>query len=260
MTSQKVFSRTAEQVIREFQEIHELGITDVQIYDDTFSWSHTRVKEICEGILDLRLPVRWAIRDRVNRADRDLYRLMKKAGCYRIHFGVESGSPRILDGSRKGITLHQVTQAIQWAKEAGFITLTYFMFGFPEEQLTDIKRTIRFSRKLDADYAVFAALIPYPGTELYAMGLEKGIIPEDFWLRFAKEPQPDFTIPFLYEQHFSQKELLFFKDLALRKFYLRPRRILKELASITSFPEFKKKWSMGVTVLSDALRSLFGFP
>ena len=80
MDVQKVYCRTTEQVVEEFKSIADLGITDIQIYDDTFTWSKKRVLEICEGILDNNIKVNWAIRDRVKRADEDIYKLMKRAG------------------------------------------------------------------------------------------------------------------------------------------------------------------------------------
>ena len=120
MDVQKVYARKAEQVVEEFKTIAELGITDVQIYDDTFTWGKQRVIDICEGLLDNDIKVRWAIRDRANRADPEVYRLMKRAGCYRVHYGVETGSPRVLKESGKFLTLEQAEGAIAMAKETGF--------------------------------------------------------------------------------------------------------------------------------------------
>ena len=84
MDVQRVYARTAEQVVDEFQQIADLGITDVQVYDDTFTWGKARAMDICQGIIDRGIKINWAIRDRVNRASPDLYTLLKKAGCNRL--------------------------------------------------------------------------------------------------------------------------------------------------------------------------------
>jgi radical SAM superfamily enzyme YgiQ (UPF0313 family) len=256
MHAQRVYARSAGQVIEEFKDIAALGIKDVQVYDDTFTWSKERVMDICRGILDHGLKVNWAIRDRVNRADRELYALMRKAGCYRIHYGVESGSPEVLAASGKGITLDQVKNAVAMAKGLGFDTLAFYMFGFLDETREDAMRTIRFAISLDTDYAVFAAIIPYPGTRLYDMALERGIIPRDFWRDFTLSPAPDYRIPHLIEQEMDRDTLIHFKNMALRKYYFRPKPFFRELFNVGSFKDFTHKANMAMNILSDNARPL----
>lgn len=253
--SQRVYARSAEQVVEEFKDIAELGITDIQVYDDTFTWSKERVMKICEGILASGLKVRWAVRDRSNKADLEMYKMMKRAGCYRIHFGVESGSPRILKESGKGLSLEQVEDAVRIARKAGFLIMAYYMFGFIDETYGDAMKTIEFSMKLDVDYAVYAVLIPYPGTKLYSTAMERGIIPNDFWLDYTKNPVPDFLVPHLVEQNMDRKTLIRLKDIALRKFYFRPSRIAREFLSLSSFEEFKRKSGMAMNIFTDSVKS-----
>jgi radical SAM superfamily enzyme YgiQ (UPF0313 family) len=251
--SQQISVRPAHSIISEFKEIRELGIRDIQVYDDTFTWSKRRVKEICQGIIDAKLDVRWAIRDRVNQADPEMYKLLREAGCYRIHFGVESGSPQILKDCGKAITLDQAIKAVQYAKDARIETMAFFMFGFLDEVRADAEKTIRFATKLDPDYAVFLALIPYPGTTLYEVALERGIIPNDFWLEFVKNPTPNFYIPSLVEQNFTRDEIVQFKNRAQRRFYWRPKVILRELRKTKSLGGLISRASMGIRILFEGL-------
>ncbi|MEC7641292.1 MAG: radical SAM protein [Nitrospinota bacterium] len=253
----KVYCRTAEQVVEEFREIQKLGITDVQVYDDTFTWSKKRVIDICKGLIENNIKVNWAIRDRVKRADPEIYALMKEAGCYRIHFGVETGSEPVLDATGKATTLQEAEEAMRYAKEAGFVTMGYYMFGFLDETYEDAQKTIDFSVKLDADYNVFNIVIPYPGTRLYTDALERKVIPCDFWLDYTLNPVADYRIPHLIEHVLSRDALLNLKSDALRRHYLRPKVILKELKSLRSFNEFKRKGSMALDILTDALSPVF---
>ena len=80
---------------------------------------------------------------------------MRKSGCYRIHFGVETGSQRILDATGKATTLEEAAHAIELAKLYKFDTMAYYMFGFPDETRQDMEKTISFAKKLDTNYVSF---------------------------------------------------------------------------------------------------------
>lgn len=243
---QKTICRSAKSVIDEFHQIQDLGIREVEVYDDTFTWSKKRVIEICRGLIDEGIELQWAIRDRVNKADRDLLRLMYRAGCRRIHYGIESGVDRILERIKKGITTAQAKNAVAWAKETGMTVLTYFMFGNPSETLDDMRWTIEFCLELDADFSEFSITIPYPGTELYNEALSTGLIQNDFWKQFAVNPSPDFIIPQVIEENVDFETLIKIRDEAIRKFYFRPKYLVRSLKKIDSFSELFRKTDMGM--------------
>jgi len=255
MDVQKVYARTAEQVVEEFRQIEALGIKDVQVYDDTFTWGHSRALDICDGIIDSGIKLNWAIRDRVNRVTPELYAKLKKAGCNRVHFGVETGSPRILKNSGKFMTLEQVHEGLRIAKSVNMIVMTYFMFGFLDETPEDARMTIDLAKTLNPDYASFGVLVPYPGTEIYSEGLKRGIIPRDYWRDFALKPEPDYFIPHVIESVMDRNTLVTLKDRATRNFYFRPRRLLKELAGLRSFKEFGSKLRLGTSILFDGVNA-----
>lgn len=250
---QKTISRSAENVIEEFRQIKKLGIDEVEIYDDTFTISKERVREICNGMIGEGLQIQWAIRDRVNAADAAILDLMKKAGCSRIHYGIESGVDRILKRMKKNITTDQARRAVALAKAEQFTILTYFMIGNLDETVDDIRKTIDFALELDADYAEFSITIPYPGTELYLESLARGIISRDYWRPFALHPTPDFDIPQLIENWVRVDQLLELRDEAIKRYYFRPAYLYKEIRKVASWGEFQRKARMGVRLL----RSLF---
>jgi radical SAM superfamily enzyme YgiQ (UPF0313 family) len=254
MDVQKVYARTAAQVVDEFEQIANLGITDVQVYDDTFTWGVARAMDICQGIIDRGIKINWAIRDRANRVTPELYQLLKQAGCNRVHFGVETGSPRILKESGKFLTMEQVETGIAIAKETGMTVMAYFMFGFLDETVADARMTIDFAKKLDPDYPVFVILIPYPGTAIYNQGLERRVIPHDFWREFTKNPVPDYRIPHLVEEHMDREMLVQMRNLGTRQLYFQPRRIVRELQSFTSLTELRKKVKLGLMLAAEVYR------
>ncbi len=255
MDVQKVYARAAAQVVEEFRQIEALGITDVQVYDDTFTWGHKRALDICDGIIEAGIKVNWAIRDRVNRVTPELYAKLKQAGCNRVHFGVETGSPQILKNSGKFMKLEQVHEGLRIAKSVNMIVMTYFMFGFLEETPEDARMTIELAKTLNPDYVSFGVLVPYPGTEIYREGLERGIIPSDYWRDFALQPEPDYSIPHIIEDVMDRETLIALKDTATRDFYFRPRRLLKELAGLRSFKEFRSKIRLGASILVDGMNA-----
>lgn len=256
MDHQPFNMRSAESVLREFQEIKRLGIQEVEIYDDTFNFDHKRTKTICEGLIELNLGIKWAIRDRVDRVEPDVLRALKKAGCIRIHLGIESGSDRILQRIGKKIDTNMAKRAVTLAKQAGFEVLTYYMFGLPEETLKEAESTIEFALELDSDYAEFSITIPYPATRAYAEALSEGIIKQDYWLEFTRNPTPQFTVPQVIENILDRATLITLRDKAIRKYYFRPKYMMRELLKVRSWHELKRKMQMAYG-LTNVLRGIF---
>ena len=247
---QKPVARSAQNVIEEFEAIEKLGIKEIEIYDDTFNWSHQRTKEICSGILKKNIKISWAIRDRVDKVKEDVLEDLKKAGCYRMHLGVESGSDKILQLIKKRITTEQIRRVIKMVKKHNFILLTYFMYGLPGETLADAKKTLDFAIELDTDYAEFSITIPYPGTEAYLNALKEGTIPYDYWLDFTRNPLPSFEIPYVIEDMIPRKKLIELRNISVKKFYFRPKYLFNEIKKIKSLEEFLRKARIGLSLLS----------
>lgn len=245
---QKTIYRNAKNVVDEMEQIQKMGIREVEIYDDTFTWSEKRVEEICRGLIERGISLSWAVRDRVSNITEETLALMKRAGCTRIHLGVETGNQEILKNIKKRITLEEAVRSVTLAKEAGLKVLTYFMVGLPGETEKEVRETIDFAISLDSDYAEFNICIPYPGTEMYLEGISKGIIPVDFWLEYVNNPVPDFRVPYLYEEYLSKDEMIRLCNIAIKRFYFRPRVIFRELLSCSSFGEFRKKFRMGLSL------------
>ena len=241
-------ARSAESVVSEMEECIKLGIHEMFLYDDTFTIKRQRVVEVTDAIVAKKLDVAWDIRARVNTMDEDLLQRLKKAGCKRIHYGVEAGTPEILKVLRKGINLEQVERVFRMTHKMGFTTLAYFMIGAPTETKEQIMATINFARKLKTDFVHFSVLTPFPATELYALGLEQGIIKKDFWREFAKNPTADFS-PMLWEENFSADELMVLLKLAYKSFYVRPIYIVRELMKVKSFTELQRKVKAGIRVM-----------
>jgi anaerobic magnesium-protoporphyrin IX monomethyl ester cyclase len=244
----KVFrARSAKNVVDEIEECAGLGIREILIYDDTFTVDRARVLDICRLIGERGLDVGFDIRARVNTVDAEVLSALRRAGCERIHYGVESGNQDILNFIRKGIGLKQVEEAFRLTKEAGIETLAYFMLGHPRETRQTVQETIDFAVKLDPTFVHFTIATPFPATDLYRLGLAEGRIKEDVWKRFAENPTADFKAP-KWEENLTQAELQDLLKRAYKRFYLRPRYVLTRMARIRSLPELKRKVKAGLRV------------
>jgi anaerobic magnesium-protoporphyrin IX monomethyl ester cyclase len=243
----KFRARSAANVVHEIEECINMGIKEILVYDDTFTIDRQRVIDICRLILERNLNFTWDIRTRVDTVDLEMLRALKKAGCERIHYGIESANPPILKVLRKGITLPQVESAFNMTKKAGISTLAYFMIGSPGETREQIMNTIGYAKRLEPDYCHFSITTPYPATPLYEMGLKKGLF-DDYWREFAANPDKDFTTKF-WEEDIDREELTQLLDYSYKNFYTRPGYLLRQMRKVRSFGEFARKAKAGLRLL-----------
>lgn len=241
-------ARGAESVVLEMEECAKLGIKEIFIYDDTFGVDQQRMLDICAGIQKKGLTIAWNARTRVDTVNEEIIKEMKKAGCQRIHYGIEAGTAKILKVLRKGINLPQVKTAFKITKKYGIQTVGYFMMGSPSETKEDILETIKLTKELNPDFIHFSITTPFPATDLYKQGLKQGILPNDYWREFAENPRADFS-PQYWEENLSKEELFALLTQAYRSFYFRPKYIGKKLLKITSWQNFRQNASAALRLL-----------
>jgi anaerobic magnesium-protoporphyrin IX monomethyl ester cyclase len=184
MVGNRVRLRKASLVVDEIEEILSYGIDRINVADDLFVSSRGKVKEVCDEILRRGLRFGWSAFARVNTVDLETLKLMRKAGCDSISFGVETGNPEMLKLIRKGITLDQVRHAVSLCREAGIIAHTSFIVGLPGETQETLRETGEFAAGLGSLYG-YHFLAPFPGTtvreEVEKYDLE---ILTDDWTRY----------------------------------------------------------------------------
>lgn len=224
----KFHFKSAKRVVDEFEEIVNLGIREVYIFDDCFNVIRQRVIDICNDIIRRKLKVRWSVRGRVFPFDKELASLMKKSGCIRMHIGVESLDQEILKFMNKGITLEQIKSFFKLCNEFHIPTAAYFMLGFPNETPEYRARLYGEIKKLGPTYIYVNILCPLPKTEYYESLLKNGTYKNDFWMDFVKNPKNDFEIPLPRDKEL-QLELECLADSFHRRFFFSPKFILKEI-------------------------------
>jgi radical SAM superfamily enzyme YgiQ (UPF0313 family) len=225
-------ARSVENVIREWKMlVQELGATEIGVTDDIWNLNLKRAKELCQALIDNGLNhVPWVTVHgmKVNHTDAELFRLMKRAGCKRVGFGVESGDEEILKRVvKKSQTFDQVRAAFKNAKAAGLQTMGFFIYGMPGETAETMDKTTALALELDPDLAHFMIASPYPGTVLWDTVQREGKLYAQDWHDLAiQSDHAHFDFPGM------DPKLVEFKwHEAYRRFYFRPRRLLKRLAS-----------------------------
>jgi anaerobic magnesium-protoporphyrin IX monomethyl ester cyclase len=224
-------ARSVQSVVAEWRWlVREQGVAEIGVLDDSFNISRERVLELCQRLVDEDLShVPWIMINgiRANLADEEVLGAMKRAGCIRAAFGVESGNQAILDSVvDKHLTLDQVRSAFQAARAVGMETIGFFIVGLPGETEATMDDTIRFARELDPVVANFSIATPFPGTDMYETVKAQGRILAENWDDFVFfEGKARFEMPGLPADLVERK----WKE-AYRRFYLRPKRIARTLA------------------------------
>ncbi|MFH1225824.1 MAG: radical SAM protein [bacterium] len=220
------------------------------IWDDTMTVVKSHVLKICEEIIRRKLNIKWYARARVNTVDEEMLKAMKSAGCIRISYGVESGSPQILKIIKKNITPEQALKAVKLTAELGIGVSVNFMVSLPYESWDDLKMTadlIKELKKIKDVSPAYGFTLFYPGTEMEAMGKKEGWLPTDFsWnspfkSKKYKVASVDSSLPYLEMPEMPlekikalmSRELMGKGDLWQKGWQkLKKVRSLKELASL----------------------------
>lgn len=253
----RTFGRTfrahsIERIIEEIQDlIQTYQIRQINIEADTLTVKKTFLRDLCHAIIEngIQRKIKWTCESRVDTIDEDMLNLMRKAGCWQISYGVETGSQRLLNLINKGVTLTQVEQAFRLTKKAGISIRGFFMLGLPTETRQESFETIAFAKKIDPLWAQFTITVPYPGTQMFDELDRAGQIRTYDWRRYNTWSgwKGEEEIPFIPEGRTIQ-ELVDLQKRALRAFYLRPSVIWKFFKTIRS-PKDLEKYFNGFLVL-----------
>lgn len=243
-------TRTPQNMVREVEILNKnYGIKNILFVDDTFTLSKESTLEFCHLLREKKLDISWSCETRVHLVDDELLKEMKRAGCFGIAFGIESGSQKMLNNLKKGITLEQSERAVKAAKKAGIEVRTFWVFGAPGETKETVLESIKFAKKLNPDIAHFNVMTPYPDTEIYRMAVSEGVFDADWSKYFSIGEHP------VYEtKDLSKEELSRFLKKAHREFYFRPNYILRALSRVRNPRHFLRLFKSGFELLKTIRR------
>jgi|GEM_PF-143296 len=220
--------RSPESVVTEIRECVEVHrIRDFYFWADTFTLNRHWVVAFCHALLDSGLRVEWGCNSRVDTVDLETLRLMRRAGCWIVGFGVESGSDDILERIGKGATVEQARRAVRMCREAGIRPYAFFMLGFPWETEQTAAQTLELIRTIGADFIELNVPVPFPGTRLAEEAERAGLIE-------APLLGHDHARPTIRPYAMTRRRVAELRRRALLTFYLRPSqasRLLRQTGS-----------------------------
>lgn len=239
--------RSPKNVVDEMKECYnKYNVREIDIFDPLFTINKKRVIEICREIRKRGLKIAWSCRSRVDTINEEMLIEMKKAGCYRIYYGIESGDEQILKNIKKFTKISQIVKAISLTKKHNILSFGYFMFGNPGETIGSIKNTVNLAKKLPLDYAQFSRLSVLPGTSIY--NDLRASMAYDYWKEYVKDKSVEKSLPRLL-CNLSDEILIKNIKKAYIAFYFRPRFILKTLFKIKSFDEVKRYFQAAIAMI-----------
>ena len=209
-------TRSVNNIVDEVEEIKTLEYDRVWFADDCFTLTRRHLLNVCGEMVRRRVEVGWECLSRVDTMDAEVAEGMKRAGCIRVFFGIESGNDSVLGLMNKHITTAQADRAVQIAKTAGLRVGAFFIVGYPGESDKTVLDTVRFASRLPLDYLSFTLPYPIPGTPLYDRVKGDGVSIEDW-----EEPKNYNLIrhKLLYASGFSETKLKFAIAKAQAQFY-----------------------------------------
>ena len=211
--------------------VKAFGVKEVKLFDDLFTYDKERAIRVCEEIRRRKLPIIWSASSRADTIDKELLLEMKKAGCWYIHYGVESGVQKNLDTLRKGTTVEQIREVVEMTHSMGIHTFTSYILGIPGETVEEAEKTIKFACELGSLFSEFFNCTPFPRTEIYENIHKYGVMkPEIDQVGMHLNSFHPFTM--------SEEEMKKLRRQAFLKFYLRWDNVFKQVRSVESLQDF----------------------
>ncbi len=222
---------SVEYVVRLCRRLADMGVRHVLFYDDLFTVNRPRVVELCERFLQEGFRFTWSCNSHPNLLDLPTLQLMRRAGCWQIAYGIESGSQRVLNVVKHEVKLPRMLETLRLTRTAGIRVKGLLMMAHPTEGEDSLQETIAFLRTAPLDLVQITKFTPYPGTPIYGTVHEHGEFVED-WERMN-------AMNWVFVPHGLSRETLerAFRH-AYRAFYTRPAVVWGLTRTLLGEPRF----------------------
>ncbi len=239
---------SVESVVAHCRELVQRGTRHIMFLDDLFTVRKDRVIDICNAFIDEGFDFSWSCNSHPNLLDLDTMKLMKRAGCWQIAYGIESGSQRVLNVVKREVRLERMHETLRMTRRAGIRARGFLMLGHPTEGIDSLEETACFLRKVELDLCQITKFTPYPGTPAYPTVHQHGQFVED-WEKmnamnfvFIPNGLDEATL----EEHFHR---------CYRSFYTRPDILHGLIKMLVREPRFAARMAVSAHVyLTNRLR------
>jgi len=231
--------RSIENIFAELEECYyKFGIKNFFFKADTFTIDEKWATQLCDRIInsDLYGKIEFTVNSRTKPLELELLKKLKKAGCFMLAVGFESGNNDTLKKIKKGTTREDNLRAAKLIKKAKLPLFGFFMIGFPWETKQDITETLEFIFEIDPDFIEVHIAMPYYGTELYNQCKQYNTISSAAW------GNDYFSTNTIGTQSVTMDEIQKIRNKYLLKFYLRPKYIAKKVIYCLHNPTILKNY------------------
>lgn len=222
--------KSPERCAEEVRQMHALGFREFMLADDIFTSDQKWAKAVSQAISDTGVDMAWSCTNgiRVESADEELFRVMRRAGCYRVSFGFESGSDTVLKAFGKGgrASVGQGRAAVKMARREGIDTNGFFLLGLSPDDEDSMSETINYARQIPVDMMKFGIAIAFPGTAMFNEYVRKGLVRSYNWDQYFIYTDK----PLYAHEHLTYETIQRYMDIAYRKcILLNPGFIIRRL-------------------------------
>ena len=161
--------RSPENVVDEIEwQVTQLGVKELMVFDDNFTFNRQRAEKIFDEIIrrNIKVSIQYGSGVRADLLDRKLIEKAYAAGVWVLSVAPETGNPKTLEKLNKRFKLDDVERVLGIAREVGMATEAFFLVGLPWETEEDLRNTLRFAEKLNADFVTISRFLPFPGIGL----------------------------------------------------------------------------------------------
>jgi len=254
--SKKIRYRSAKNMIDEIKLAYNDCRGRVDFQDDTFTLDKRKVFEFCRQVEKSGLKINWRCQSRIDLVDEELLKIMAKAGCSLIHFGIESGNEKVRKNivNKGSFSNAKIFEVFGLCRKQKIGTAAYFMIGHPGETWKDLADTKEMIFKLKPDILGLSIPTPFPGSRLYEIAAGQGIVSKKMIDSFAQKKMGEGysgIYPVFIPDGVAKEELYSFMKKINRKFYINFHTFWERLKEdITSMERLKRD-------LSDLLSLVF---
>ena len=171
--------RSAEGIIEEIRLLKtDYGVTYIAFADELLMSSEKRTVELCEAFIKAKVNIRWSCNGRLNFAKPGILRVMKRAGCVFINYGIEAVDDLVLKRMNKKLTVKQIMAGIESTLACGISPGYNIIFGNIGDTRATLQQGVEFLLKYDdhSQLRTIRPVTPYPGCDLYYEAIRRGML------------------------------------------------------------------------------------
>ena len=214
------------------RDYNEYGIRNFLFWVESATFDQKNMIAICDEIIKRNLRINWMTPTRVDIVNPELLKKMHQAGCWMLSYGIESIEPEVLKIIQKGINVEQMENAIKWTRDVEIKVMAHIIFGLPGQTKETLNKTLDWLFKNKVDYAQFYCSVPYWGTQLRVIAEKKG------WVESNDYSLYEIDKSVMHTDTLTSKEIEYMREIAFKKFYLRPSKIMSEIWENKTNPKY----------------------